>query len=237
MSTEKFIRYSSQAIARIEGLSGSEVLDFLNELTTESLNRVLDKLPPPKGFRRNSENGRKKLAGDLSRRLTGELSQSNTAKERDIDVLEMAWIAWGVEKLGDTKAINALVEGLKIEETSETDDDELTEGQLRAVQEFIQRMEDLAHQNRTSRESVERFLYFGPTTINSDLEGELSSIKGHVDVEKARQLEALPTVVSLLQETIARIEADQNEFDGKLNEAAKALTEQSRHLSDQKKKS
>ena len=126
--------------------------------------------------------------------------------------------------------------GSKLRSRLRADNDEFSDEQSYAVQAFVQRMEGLAHQNRTSRECVERFLRFGPTPINSDLEGELSSIKGRVNVENAQQLEALPTVVSQLQETISNIEANQNGFNGKLDEAAKALTEQSRYLSDHEQK-
>ena len=202
----KGFNYAEPAIERVREMGAESIQGFFNCVSQKGVAKAVEILPNPPGFRSNSVQGVRRKVHLLANRLVENKPRGIKSTQRDLNALGFVWMVWGTEHLGDADVINDY-----IKHSQESGQDEIDSGHektnrddLLAI-ELFEKLRDLSHMDKCTREDIKRFLDFSPFIETERLHNVIESCKSVVAVTHDREISALPSKVKKTERDISKL--------------------------------
>ena len=208
-------RYAAQAIDRVRQKNPEFTREFINSVSQKEVARAVKILPNPPGFRPNSVQGVRRKVHLLTNRLAGNKPRGIKNTQRDYNALGYVWMVWGTEHLGDASVINEYIQRRQELGQDEVNDDEKNmEDEESIALELFEKLRDLSHLDKCTREDIKKFFDFSPFVDTQRLQEVIESSKSSEDVKYGRSIAELPGRVE-------KAESDISELHGNLDTLSK----------------
>ncbi len=195
-----------EAVQRIQALGEAEICEFIEEVSNDSMQRLTTVLPPAPGFRKTSAAGIRQRKQILARRLVSGSNDRRFGQAREYQALYYIWRAWAMEHLGDSEVLETILDKLEeFEDARPSLEADKWSAQNSEIEALFSTLVDLSHQNKCTREAIERFLILSPFSRTVSINAFIEQAKPAVEVKQDATLKEFPERVTKAEKEIIQL--------------------------------